>query len=268
MASILLFRGAGDLATGAAIRLLRCGLRLVLTELPQPMAVRRTVSFAEAVYSGTMTVEGFTARRVDDPGDTLSILAILGQGQVPVLVDPLCQSAGQLHPAVIVDARMVKLPPEPIGYSPSLYIGLGPGFSAGINCQAAIETRRGFALGRLYWQGSPQADTAQPEGDSARVLRAPRAGTLTSLAAIGEHVSAGQVIAVVSSEPVSAPFAGTLRGLIHPSVQLERGMKIGDIDPRDDPALCRLVSDKALAIGGAVLEACLARPEVRSVLWV
>ena len=147
MPSLVLIRGGGDLATGVAIRLIRTGLRLVVTELPQPLAVRRTVSFAEAVYAGEMAVEGITARRVDDPADSLRIRTILGKQQVPVLLDPDCISVKALHPSVIVDGRMNKRPPEDIGYSPLLYIGLGPGFEAGVNCQVVIETRRGHTLG-------------------------------------------------------------------------------------------------------------------------
>ena len=267
MPSIILIRGGGDLATGVAIRLIRSGLRVVVTELAKPLAVRRTVSFAEAVYSGEITVEGYTARRVDDPSDSLRILGILGKQQVPILVDPDCSSARLLHPAVIVDGRMTKRPPEPIGYSPALYIGLGPGFEAVVNCQAVIETRRGHTLGRVLWRGSPDGDTGAPEGDQTRVLRAPASGELVTHAEICQHLETGQLIAEVAGEQILAPFAGLLRGLLHPGLTVTRGLKIGDIDPRDDPRLCRMVSDKALSIGGGVLEALLSRSEVRSQLW-
>jgi len=277
MASIILIRGGGDLATGVAIRLLRSGLKVVVTELAQPLAVRRTVSFAEAIYAGEITIEGITARRIPDPTDGLRILTILSKQQIPVMVDPECTSARVLHPAVIVDGRMTKRPPEPIGYSPALYIGLGPGFVAGENCQAVIETRRGPALSRVYWRGGPDPDTGAPEGDPARVLRAPCDGVLVGHKQIGEHCEAGEVIAEVISDQLSvignqcsviSPFRGVLRGLIRPGLQVTRGLKIGDVDPRDDPRLCQMVSDKALAVGGGVLEAILARPEVRKVLWV
>ena len=147
---LVLIRGGGDLATGVALRLIRSGLRVVVTEIAQPLAVRRTVSFAEAVYSGETTVEGITAHCINDPTDSISILMVLGKQQVPVLVDPVCSAAKTLHASVVVDGRMTKRAPEAIGYSPSLYIGLGPGFEAGVNCQAVIETRRGPMLGRVY----------------------------------------------------------------------------------------------------------------------
>ena len=113
------------------------------------------------------------AHRIPDPTDSFRILMVLGKQQIPVLVDPDCTSAKALHASVIVDARMTKRPPEPIGYVPQLYLGLGPGFEAGVNCQAVVETRRGAMLGRVYWHGGPDPDTGQPEGDPQRVLRAP-----------------------------------------------------------------------------------------------
>jgi xanthine dehydrogenase accessory factor len=268
MPSIILIRGGGDLASGVAIRLIRSGLRVVVTEIAQPLAVRRTVAFAEAVYAGETTIEGITAQRIPDPTDSFRILMVLGKQQVPVLVDPDCRAAEILHAAVIVDGRMTKHAPEAIGYSPTLYIGLGPGFEAGVNCQAVIETRRSHMLGRVYWQGSPDPDTGQPEGDPRRVLRAPADGEFIAHAEIGQHLEAEQVIAEVAGQAVSAPFPGTLRGLLHPGLKVARGLKIGDIDPRGDPRLCQFVSDKTLSIGGGVLEAILSRSELRSKLWM
>jgi xanthine dehydrogenase accessory factor len=268
MPSIILIRGGGDLATGVAIRLIRSGLRVVVTEIAQPLAVRRTVSFAEAVYSGEVTVEGITAHCIPDPTDSFRILMVLGKQQVPVLVDPDCMAAKTLHAAVVVDGRMTKRAPEAIGYSPSLYIGLGPGFDAGVNCQAVIETRRGPMLGRVYWRGGPDPDTGQPDGDPQRVLRAPADGEFITQTDIGSHLEAGQVIAQVAGQTVSAPFPGILRGLLHPGLMVTRGLKIGDIDPRDDSRVCQFVSDKALSVGGGVLEAILNRPELRPLLWI
>jgi xanthine dehydrogenase accessory factor len=267
MASIILIRGGGDLSTGVALRLIRSGMRVVVTELAQPLAVRRTVSFAEAVYAGEITVEGVTAHCIPDPNDSFRTLMVLGKQQVPVLVDPDCASAKLLHPTVIVDGRMTKHAPEPIGYVPQLYLGLGPGFIAGVNCQAVIETRRGAMLGRVFWTGGPDPDTGQPDGDPQRVLRAPADGEFVAHAEIGQHLEAGQVIAQVGGKTVNAPFPGVLRGLLHPGLTVTRGLKIGDIDPRDDPRLCQLVSDKALSIGGGVLEAIFSRPELRNQLW-
>ena len=264
---LVIIRGGGDLASGVAVRLVRSGLRVAITELAQPLAVRRSVSFAEAIYTGETTIEGLTGQRVTDASDSLRILSIFARQRLPVIVDPGCLSARALFPSVIVDARMTKRPPEPIGYVPQVYIGLGPGFVAGQNCQAAVETRRGSMLGRVFWQGGPQSDTGQPDGDPARVLRAPASGEIVTQAAIGEHVEAGQPIAEVNGQTIQAPFAGVVRGLIKSGLVVSQGMKIGDIDPRDDPALCQIVSDKALAIGGGVLEAILSKPELRLKFW-
>jgi xanthine dehydrogenase accessory factor len=267
---LVLIRGGGDLASGVVLRLVRAGLRVVICELPEPLAVRRSVAFAEAVYAGQTTVEGLTARAVKDPTDSLTILNILARQQVPVLIDPECKSAQVLHPTVIVDARMTKHPPERIGYAPQLYIGLGPGFLAEENCQVVIETRRGHTLGRVIWRGGPDPDTGQPDpmqGQSERVLRAPADGKMIAHANIGDHLEAGQLIAEVGGQAVTAAFPGVLRGLIHPGLDVTKGLKIGDLDPRDDPRLCSLVSDKSLAVGGGVLEAILAKPELRPKIW-
>jgi xanthine dehydrogenase accessory factor len=274
MPSLILIRGAGDLATGVAIRLIRSGLRVAMTEIAQPLAVRRSVSFAEAVYAGETTVEGACAHCIPDPTNSFSILMTLGKQHVPVLVDPDCTSAKLLHVSVVVDGRMTKRPPEPIGYVPRLYLGLGPGFKAGLNCQAAIETRRGPMLGRVYWRGGPEPDTGQPDGDPQRILRAPADGTFVAYKQIGDHCDEGELIAEIQSSiespplKVLSPFPGILRGLLHPGLAVTRGLKIGDIDQRDDPRLCQLVSDKALSVGGGVLEAILYLPELRTQLWM
>ena len=267
MPAIIMVRGAGDLASGVALRLHRAGFNVVMTELPAPLAVRRTVAYAEAIYEGSTSVEGVSGRKVDDPSDSLKILNIIARGQLPVVVDPEGAAAQSLHPLVIVDGRMRKLPPEPLRHNALLYVGLGPGFTAPENCHAVVETVRGHTLGRVIWQGTTLADTAAPEGDPRRVLRAPTAGVFVSTAKIGEHLEAGQNVAEIEGSPIVAPFAGVLRGLLRPGTVVEPGLKVGDIDPRDDPSLCQLVSDKSLAVGGGVLEAILSRPALRTQLW-
>jgi xanthine dehydrogenase accessory factor len=261
MAAYILIRGGGDLASGVALRLYRAGLQVVISELAQPLAVRRSVSFAEAVYDGAWTVEGVTGRLVKGE----QVPAALEAGEIPVLVDPEASILSRFDFFVVIDARLTKLPPKPLPVPVPLHIGLGPGFRAGENCQAVIETRRSHTLGRVFWEGVTQADSGQPEGDPRRVLRAPVAGVVVAHARIGEHVEAGQLIAGIQPEAgigeteICSPFAGVLRGLIHPGLHVTAGLKIGDVDPRDDPSMCQLVSDKALAIGGGVLEALLAR---------
>lgn len=288
----IVFRGGGDLASGAAVRLHRAGLKVVITELPEPMVVRRLVAFADAVYAGQARVEGVLARRVENLPE---VIAAVHQGEIPVIVDPQAEIGMALRralpdatPLVVVDARMTKRPPEnalltkvdasgkgfkldAAGCAPVLLIGLGPGFVAGENCHVAIETNRGPCLGRVIWQGAPEADTGLPEAvinhRGERVLRSPADGVLQAHAAIGDHLDTGQVVAQVAGEPVVAAFSGVLRGLIHPGVYVNRGLKIGDIDPRDDPRYCQMVSDKSLAVGGGVLEAILSLPALRPHLW-
>lgn len=266
--AIILLRGGGDLASGVALRLQRAGIKLIITELAQPLAVRRAVSFGEAVYEGVHTVEGVTARRIE----LAQIFTSLAANEIPVLVDPNAEILTfDLKPSTIVaviDARLTKQTPSPLPIPVPLHIGLGPGFHAGVNCHAVIETRRSHTLGRVYWDGAPQPDSGQPEGDPRRVLRAPADGVLRAQAKIGDHLEEGQVVAVINDQhPVVSPLKGVLRGLIREGIPVTQGLKIGDVDPRNDPSACYLVSDKALAIGGAALEAVLTRVDIRRKLW-
>ncbi len=256
MPNIILIRGGGDLASGVALRLHRAGFKILITELPQPLAVRRAVSFSEAVYEGTWTVENVTSRLVQTPEQ---LTFCLTRREIPVLIDPDLGllAAFSTQPSTIIDARLLKHSPPPLTDSSPFTIGLGPGFVAGENCHAIVETQRGHTLGRVYWSGAANPDSGQPEGDPRRVLRAPANGLLIGYAQIGEHCEPGQVIAEVNGEKISAPFPGVLRGLLHPGVEVKKGLKIGDLDPREVREYCFLVSDKALAIGGGVLEAIL-----------
>jgi xanthine dehydrogenase accessory factor len=266
---LVLVRGGGDLATGVALRLYRAGLKVVITELAQPLAVRRAVSFAEAVYEGQHTVEGVTARLVEQD----QIQASLDAGEIPVLVDAnadILLSTYLFH--VVVDARLMKSPPGPLPVEVPLHIGLGPGFHAGYDCHAVIETRRSHTLGRVYWNGTTQPDSGEPDGDPRRVLRAPSDGIVIGLKHIGDHCKEGETIASIrvdqySNTQISSPFDGVLRGIARDGLSVTKGLKIGDVDPRNDLSACFLVSDKALAIGGGVLEAILSREEIRKNLW-
>jgi xanthine dehydrogenase accessory factor len=264
MAVIVLIYGGGDLASGVALRLVRAGFQVAMTELPQPLAVRRSVSFSNAVYEGTIEVEGIRAVRVDLIDQVYQRLLA---GDIPVIVDPDLEIRHKLNPDVIVDARMTKAAPAYQHPAAPLVIGLGPGFTAGIHCHAVVETMRGHYLGRVYWHGSASPDTGVPESIQnhvvERVLRAPTAGTLRTLADIGDIVQEGQMIAAVQNQPVKAHFSGLLRGLLHNGSLVQKGMKIGDLDPRGDARMVRFVSDKALAVGGGVLEAVMSVPTIR-----
>lgn len=261
---IVLLRGGGDLATGVAARLWRSGFWLVVTEIDRPLAVRRLVSLAEAVYAGAVQVEDLPARRADGVAQAIELLQ---QGVIPVLVDPAAECRGELELAALVDGRMRKLDPELGMQAAPLVIGLGPGFQAGANCHAVVETNRGHRMGRVYWQGGAEPDTGLPDpvaGQAVdRVLRAPADGVFEPLAEIGSLVREGQTLAELNGAALRAPFDGALRGLLHWGVEVQAGLKVGDLDPRNDPALCSLISDKSLAVGGGVLEALLSRPEIR-----
>ena len=272
MALIVLIRGGGDLASGVALRLHHCGLRVLITELPQPLAIRRLVSFAEAIYACEILIEDVAGRFAED---LPAVLQYFERGEIPILVDPKAKSLQHLHtkqsPIILVDARMTKKPPEFDAREFAFVIGLGPGFTAGKDCHAIIETKRGHHLGRVIWQGTAEADSGIPEPVNKqgleRVLRSPADGHLKAIVSIGDHLEPGQLIAEVNNQVIRAPFRGILRGLIHPRVHLTKGMKIGDVDPRDDPSFCNRVSDKALAVGGGVLEAILSQPDLRPLLW-
>ena len=251
-------KGGGDIASGVAWRLHRCGFRVFITEIPAPMAVRRKVSFCEAVHDGRATVEGVEAVLVKTPGE---IPGAWDRGRIPVLVDPSCDARREIRPQVLVDATLAK---KNIGTDMTdapLVIGLGPGFTAGVDTHLVVETNRGHYLGRLLEEGSAEPDTGIPGAvlgiREDRVLRAPAGGIWKSALEIGDRVRKGDRIGTVADAPVPAAIDGILRGLIRPGTQVSKGLKIGDIDPRNREDHCRTISDKALAVSGGVLEGIL-----------
>ena len=259
----MLIKGAGDLASGVAARLHRCGVAVVMTELPEPLMVRRTVCFGEAVYEGEAAVEDIVARRVPDVAGARAALA---ERVIPVLVDPEASCRGELVPDVLIDGIMAKRNTGTTRADAPRVIGLGPGFTAGADCHAVVETQRGHWLGRVYWRGSALPDTGTP-GEiggtvvAGRVLRAPTDGILEARAAIGDRVTTEQVIATVAGSELRAGCDGVLRGLIRSGTRVAAGVKIGDIDLRAERAYCFTISDKSLAVGGGVLEAILAETQ-------
>jgi xanthine dehydrogenase accessory factor len=268
MTPFVLVWGGGDLASGVALRLHWCGIHVVVVERDQPLAVRRSVAFAQAVYDGETTIEGVTGRRIDSPDQLESCWA---NGEMPVMVDPELHLLTDVRPVALVDARMRKKETELDLSLADLVIGLGPGFTVGENCHAAVETNRGHFLGRVYWEGSPEPDTGIPGKVQAfaaeRVLHAPATGVVETLVAIGHSVKEGEPLLLVNGEACVAPFDGVVRGLIHNGVQVRAGMKVGDVDPRPEDFRCWYASEKSLSIGGGVLEALLTKPEIRSQLW-
>ena len=254
---LIVIRGGGDLATGVALRLYRSGMDVVICETAVPTSIRRTVCFSEAVRLGEMMVEGVTARRAVPE----EVPALLAAGIIPVLVDPEGACIPGLRPDAVVDAILAK---RNLGTSMDIapiVVAAGPGFTAGVDCHAAVETMRGHYLGRVIYEGSPLPNTNIPGliGGYAgeRVLRAPADGVFAGAKRIGDRMEAGDVAGYVAGKPMVCTIGGTLRGLLADGVPVTKGMKSGDVDPRCEEAHCRCASDKALAVGGGVLEAIL-----------
>ena len=255
---LVIIRGAGDIATGIALRLKRAHLSVVMTEMPAPTAIRRTVAFSEAIVHGEQTVEDVTARlaTAETAEETLAA------GYIPVLVDPEGRSVPKLKPDALVDAILAKRNLGTKITDAPVVIGVGPGFTAGVDCHAVVETMRGHSLGRVIREGSAIPNTGIPGliGGFAgeRVLRAPAAGLFHPLRDIGDAVTEGEILATVEGKPIIATLTGTLRGILPEGTEVSPGMKAGDIDPRCQRSHCFTASDKALAVGGGVLEAILA----------
>ena len=252
---LVVIRGGGDLATGVAWRLHAAGFPIVVTELANPLTVRRGVALSSAVQQGEIVIEAqLTGRRCE----IAEAVALARTGVVAVVVLPELE---QLGAAVVVDARLAKRNLDTTINDAALVVGLGPGFTANVDCHAVVETNRGHHLGRVLWAGSAEADTGQPGevgGRGAeRVLRAAASGAVSWTVDIGDRVGDGQVLGYIATTVVRSPFAGIVRGLIASGTTVAAATKIGDVDPRADRAGCFQISDKALAIGGGVVEAVL-----------
>jgi xanthine dehydrogenase accessory factor len=257
---IIAIKGAGDIASGVAVRLRKSGFRKIfMLEVPRPVAVRRKVTFCEAVYEGQTLVEGIRAVKVSGVAE---LEAVWQAGNIAVLVDPQWNSLKQIRADVVVDAILAKRNLGTTKDDASLVIGLGPGFTAGKDVHRIVETKRGHDLGRVIENGSAIANTGIPgpvDGyTTERVIRSPADGILTVNCSICDIVKAGDNIGHVAGENVYAEIAGVIRGLIRSDCKVTQGMKIGDIDPRADVQKCFSISDKARSVGGGVLEAILA----------
>jgi xanthine dehydrogenase accessory factor len=280
--TLVAVKGAGDLASGVIHRLVRAGFAVMATELAQPTVVRRTVAFAEAVALGTITVEGVTARLVTSQEE---VYAAIARGEAPVVVDADGTMLKQIRPTVLVEATLSKYNSGVTMEDAPIVIALGPGFEAGKDVHAVIETNRGHNLGRVYLNGSAEPDTGVPGAIGGytieRLLRAPCAGKLYAVRQIGDLVQANETVAIVdtgnpfvhsrgdaggrprtlwshsSPAPVTAAITGILRGLVRDGLDVTQGMKVGDIDPRAAREHCFTISDKSRAIAGGVLEAIL-----------
>lgn len=261
----VVMRGAGDLATGVALRLLRAGMEVIMLECEKPTAIRRTVAMSEAVYKGEMRVEDKRGLLCQSPAQALRVAAA---GDIALLVDADCALLEELAPDALVDAIIAK---RNLGTHKGLapyVIALGPGFTAGLDCHAVVETMRGHDLGRVFYLEGARAcaDTHAPGEIGGytveRVMHTPCAGLYRPAAAIGDMLRAGDTAAFVEAgdgtrQPVPAKIDGMLRGQLPDGLPVHAGMKCADIDPRCARIHCFTVSDKGRALGGAVLEALL-----------
>lgn len=252
----ILVRGGGDLATGIAIRLYKAGHSIMITEIEVPLTVRRLVAFSRAVYEGTAEIEDIICRRVEAIEEAEEIL---NRGEIPLLIDPEASIRKSWKPDVVVDAILAKCNLGTSREDADLVIGVGPGFFAGEDVHCVVETKRGPHLGQAIWSGSAIPNTGIPgnvEGYTIeRLIKASGDGTFYPVSKIGDFVEKDQIVAYVDKEPVFAKMSGCVRGMLQEGVPVYKGLKVGDIDARLDRGLCVLVSDKARAIGGGVLEA-------------
>lgn len=268
---LIICRGGGDLATGIVHRLFQAGFPVLVLETDSPAAIRRQVSFSEAVYDGTATVEGVTAERIAS-ADRASVNHVLEEGRVPLLVDPEGSSIPLLKPDIVVDAIIAKKNMGTAKEMAPLVIGVGPGFTAGEDVDLVVESMRGHNLARIFTTGSALPNTGIPGNiggfTKERVLHAEAAGYMKNIRQIGDIVEKGEEIARIyekmtedgtfsgSYVSVAASISGMIRGLIREGYHFQKGFKIADIDPRESElANCFTISDKARSIGGSVLEA-------------
>lgn len=256
----ILIKGAGEHSSGTAHRLFRAGYQVVMTEIAAPTAVRRQVAFCQAVFDGSVEVEGVLGRRWEL--DAASALGDFDFSHVPVFVDAGGLLIGLWRPDVVVDGRILKRNLDNRLDQAPLVIGLGPGLEAGVDVHRVVETMRGHNLGRLIDSGLASPNTGTPgtiAGRNAeRVLRAPRSGLLSARLDIGAQVEAGTLIATVDGAELRASIGGVIRGLVHDGLTVRAGQKLGDVDPRGDVAACATLSDKTRTLSGAVLEAVVA----------
>lgn len=265
MKDLIIVRGGGDLATGTIYKLYKCGFPILILEVSMPSAIRRNVAFSEAVYKGMQTVEDVTCYRAESIAEAESLLQ---EGKLVVLVDPKGDSISQLKPVAVVDAILAKKNLGTHKAMAPITVALGPGFTAGEEVDAVIETKRGHNLGRVLWQGSAIPNTGIPGiiggYGKERVIHSPAEGILRNVCKITDTVKKGEEIAVVETAngnvSVAASLDGLLRGLIRDGYPVTKGFKIADIDPRtEEYQNCFTISDKARCIAGGVVEAILQR---------
>ena len=264
--SLVVIRGGGDIGTGVAHRLYKSGFDVIITEIENPLVIRRKVAFAQAVFDGETVVEDIKAVKALKREEAN---AILKEGSIPVIIDPDCSIAKEFKAEVVVDATLAKKNTGMHKDLAPLTIALGPGFKAGEDVDVVVETKRGHNLGRIIFAGSAELNTGIPEAvegyKEERVLRAPCNGKIRTVLDIGDQVKKGEPVCRVGKEEVKTPLNGVIRGIIKDGTKVKKGLKIGDIDPRGEKEYCYTISDKARAVAGGVLEAILSMKNLKKI---
>ncbi|MDU4883862.1 selenium-dependent molybdenum cofactor biosynthesis protein YqeB [uncultured Clostridium sp.] len=255
---MVLIKGAGDLATGIAYRLKKSGFDVVMTEIHKPTTVRRTVAFSQAVFDNEIVIEGIKGVKVNNINE---IYEEIREGNIPIIIDEKAEIIKELRPNVVVDAIIAK---KNLGTSiedAPIVIGVGPGFEAKVDCHLVVETKRGHYLGKVIEEGSAIPNTGVPGNIGGytreRIIRASSNGKIKPLVAIGDFVKKGDIVAYIDGIEVLAEIDGIVRGMLQEGIEVFKGMKSGDIDPRCEKDHCFTISDKARSIGGGVLEAIM-----------
>ena len=252
---MVLIKGAGDLATGIAYRLKKSGFDVVMTEIHKPTTVRRTVAFSQAVFDNEIVIEGIKVNNINE------IYEEIREGNIPIIIDEKAEIIKELRPDVVVDAIIAK---KNLGTSiedAPIVIGVGPGFEARVDCHLVVETKRGHYLGKVIEEGSAIPNTGVPGNiggyTKERIIRASSNGKIKPVVAIGDFVKKGDIVAYIDGIEVLAEIDGIVRGMLQEGIEVFKGMKSGDIDPRCEKDHCFTISDKARSIGGGVLEAIM-----------
>jgi len=255
MDDIVVIRGGGDIATGIGHRLYKAGFNIIILDVEMPLAIRRAVSFCEAIYSGETTVEGLKAIYCSDIDSSMRTIY---EGNIPVLIDECGDSISTIKPIAVVDSILAKRNIGTYKSMAPITIGIGPGFNAGVDVDLIVESNRGHNLGKVIYQGQAEENSGIP-GDimgyrQERIIRSIESGYIEWLIYIGDMVKKDEVIGIISKSQIKANISGVIRGLIKDGIFVEKGLKIGDIDPRGQYVNAITISDKARAIGGGVLE--------------
>lgn len=255
---IVLIKGAGDLATGIAYRLKKSGFDIVMTEIDNPTTVRRTVAFSQAIFDNEIEIEGIKGIKVNNINE---IHKEIKKGNIPIIIDKEANIIKKLKPKVVVDAIIAKKNLRTSINDAPIVIGVGPGFEAKKDCHLVIETKRGHYLGKVIEEGSAIPNTGIPGNiggyTKERIIRASSNGKIRPVVKIGDYVKKGEVIAYIDGVEVIAEIDGIVRGMLQEGIEVFKGMKSGDIDPRCEKDHCFTISDKARSIGGGVLEAIM-----------